>query len=356
MKKIIETERLYLREMTQNDFDDLFAVLGDSFITQHYPYSFDENRVRGWIEKNIQRYKNEGFGLWAVCLKNTDEMIGDCGLTIQNIDGELLPEIGYHIRRDMQRQGFAKEAAKAVRDWGFKNTDYNEIYSYMKYTNVASYKTAISTGMKKVKEYPDSANGISYAYSISREEWENLRGNQNYMKKYVAFLRGINISGKNKIEMIKLKAEFEAVGFTEVSTYLNSGNVCFSCEESNPKKIIEDLIKEKFGFEIPVYVIEMEALKEIYKNSPEWWNSGNKEKYDNLIFILTDDSPEEICQLVGEPSCELEQIQIYKNVIFWSFDKAKYQKCNWWKKTAAVGIGEKLTIRTAGTVSKVCIN
>ena len=117
-----------------------------------------------------------------------------------------------------------------------------------------------------------------------------------------------------------------------------------------------DLIKEKFGFEIPVYVIEMEALKEIYENSPEWWNSGNKEKYDNLIFILTDDSPEEICQLVGEPSCELEQIQIYKNVIFWSFDKAKYQKCNWWKKTAAAGIGEKLTIRTAGTVCKVCKN
>ena len=176
------------------------------------------------------------------------------------------------------------------------------------------------------------------------------------MKKYVAFLRGININGKNKIEMAKLKAEFEAAGFAEVSTYLNSGNVIFSCGESEPKKIIEDLIKEKFELEIPSFVIEMDALKEILENAPDWWNSGDKEKYDNLIFILSGNTPEEICQLVGEPSGELEQIQIYKNVIFWTFDRAKYQKCNWWKRTAAAGIGEKLTIRTAGTVGKVCRN
>ena len=176
------------------------------------------------------------------------------------------------------------------------------------------------------------------------------------MKNYAAFLRGINISGKNKIEMAKLKAEFEAAGFMEVSTYLNSGNVIFSCEEIEPKKVIENLIFQKFGLEIPVYVIELETLKGILENAPAWWNSGNKEKYDNLIFILTDDSPEEICNLVGEPSNELEQIQIYKNVIFWTFDSAKYQKCNWWKKTAAAGIGEKLTIRTAGTIGKLCKN
>lgn len=178
------------------------------------------------------------------------------------------------------------------------------------------------------------------------------------MKKYVAFLRGINISGKNKIEMAKLKAEIELAGFVDVSTYLNSGNVIFSCEENSEVtelgKIIETLIKEKFDLEIPVYVIQMEALKEILENTPDWWNSGDKEKYDNLIFILSGDSPEEICQLVGEPSADLEQIRIYKNVIFWTFDRAKYQKCNWWKRTAASGIGEKFTIRTAGTVGKVC--
>ena len=79
MKKIIETERLFLREMSMDDYDALYKVLADPEIMQHYPYSFDEERVRSWIERNMNRYKDNGFGLWAVCLKDTAEMIGDCG-------------------------------------------------------------------------------------------------------------------------------------------------------------------------------------------------------------------------------------------------------------------------------------
>ena len=97
---VIETERLLLREMNHDDFQALYKVLADSEIMQHYPYAFDENRVRNWIERNIERYRVFGFGLWAVCLKATGEMIGDCGLTMQLIKGEIKPEIGYHIRAD----------------------------------------------------------------------------------------------------------------------------------------------------------------------------------------------------------------------------------------------------------------
>ena len=70
------------------------------------------------------------------------EFIGDYGITLQNIDGEALPEIGYHIHKKHWRHGYAKEAAGAVRDWVFEHTDYDVIYSYMKYTNVGSYSTA----------------------------------------------------------------------------------------------------------------------------------------------------------------------------------------------------------------------
>jgi len=124
MSTILKTERLFLREMDRNDYDALYRVLADSTIMQHYPFTFDESRVRDWIRRNLNRYQENRFGLWAVCLKDTGEMIGDCGLTLQNINGEMLPEIGYHIRRDCQRKGYAKEAAKAVRDWAFRNTDY----------------------------------------------------------------------------------------------------------------------------------------------------------------------------------------------------------------------------------------
>ena len=74
---VIETERLILREMAENDFNALYKVLADSDIMQHYPYTFDENRVRNWIACNMERYRTFGFGLWAVCLKDTGEMIGD---------------------------------------------------------------------------------------------------------------------------------------------------------------------------------------------------------------------------------------------------------------------------------------
>lgn len=167
---IIETARLILREMNMDDFDALNKVLGDPEIMQHYPYSFDEERVRSWISRNMNRYKEDGFGLWAVCLKETGEMIGDCGLTLQNIEGEMLPEIGYHIRRDHQHKGYAKEAALAVRNWAFENTDYPALYSYCKYTNVGSYKTAESIGMHFEKEYPDEANEITHVSVIRRDE------------------------------------------------------------------------------------------------------------------------------------------------------------------------------------------
>lgn len=168
---VIETERLFLREMTEKDHNALYKVLADSDIMQHYPYTFDEARVCGWIQRNIERYQIFGFGLWAVCLKETGEMIGDCGLTMQLINGQIKPEIGYHIRADKQRKGYAKEAAIAVRDWTFHNTPFNTIYSYMKYTNEPSAKTATAYGCKQVDAFSDAVNGSTKVFAISRDEW-----------------------------------------------------------------------------------------------------------------------------------------------------------------------------------------
>ena len=64
---VIGTERLFLREMNMGDYEALYSVLADSDNMQHYPYAFDEGRVRDWIERNMERYRKDGFGLWAVC-------------------------------------------------------------------------------------------------------------------------------------------------------------------------------------------------------------------------------------------------------------------------------------------------
>ena len=171
---MIETERLYLREMTDEDFEALRKVLGDPDIMCHYPYAFDEERIRNWIDRNRERYRVFGFGLWAVCRKDTGEMIGDCGLTMQLVDGRILPEIGYHIRGDQQRQGFAGEAARAVRDWTFEHTPFEVVYSYMKAENIPSVRTAMSYGCTEAGRFRDDEGEITRVFALRRKDWEEF--------------------------------------------------------------------------------------------------------------------------------------------------------------------------------------
>ena len=176
------------------------------------------------------------------------------------------------------------------------------------------------------------------------------------MKRYIVFLRGINISGKNNIPMAELKNGFEDLGFREVKTYLNSGNVAFSNAGDDIRFFtnqIETMLKMRFGLDIPVFVISKEELEDILLNAPDWWGNENKEIYDNLIFIMPPAKPSDICNEIGEPKKELEKIESYKDVIFWSFNRKDYQKTNWWSKTASASISTKLTIRTANTVRKI---
>ena len=164
----LETKRLFLREMDEGDYAPLYAVLADPDNMRYYPYAFDEARVRRWIEVNRQRCRIFGFGLWAVCLKDSGEMIGDCGLTMQTIDGLIRPEIGYHIRADRQRRGYAKEAAAAVRDWAFANTPFRVLYAYMQADNRPSAATAEAIGMHRDGEYVNEEGEHILVYVVER--------------------------------------------------------------------------------------------------------------------------------------------------------------------------------------------
>ena len=89
----IETNRLILRDYTMDDYEALYEIMSDPETMQHYPKPFDEEKVRSWIQWNLDNYQKYGFGLWAVTLKETDEFIGDCGITLQNIDGDYIVKI-----------------------------------------------------------------------------------------------------------------------------------------------------------------------------------------------------------------------------------------------------------------------
>jgi ribosomal-protein-alanine N-acetyltransferase len=167
--KILETTRLLLREFTPQDADALALVLSDPETMRYYPAPYDRAGVAQWIERNRQRYQDDGVGLWAMELTKTHEMIGDCGITLQQVEGERLYEIGYHLRRDFWGQGLATEAAIACRDWAFAHLKADRLISLIRPENLPSRRVAERNGMTVWKEV--NWRGLPhYVYSIEKEK------------------------------------------------------------------------------------------------------------------------------------------------------------------------------------------
>ena len=153
--KIIETERLYLRELVLDDKKELMKVLSDSESMKFYPHPFSEDEVEKWIQWNIENYQQYQHGLWAVILKEGEIFIGDCGITVQNIENEIVPEIGFHVIKEYCNQGFATEAALACKEYAFKILHYPKIFSYTTLPNIPSQKVAGKIGLKFYKYYEE---------------------------------------------------------------------------------------------------------------------------------------------------------------------------------------------------------
>lgn len=167
----IQTKRLVLRELDEGDAGALGAVLCDAETMAHYPAPFDAEGVLRWIRRNRENYRVFGFGLWAAVLRESGELIGDCGVTMQTINGGVKPEIGYHIRRDLWRRGLATEAAAACRDFVFERTPFNAVYSYMRSENLPSRRVAEKLNMSLADEYTDGEGRDICVYEVTRSSF-----------------------------------------------------------------------------------------------------------------------------------------------------------------------------------------
>jgi len=164
---ILETERLYLRELELSDAGELAKVLSDAESMKFYPYPFSPQEVENWITWNIDNYAKYGFGLWAVIRKRDDAFLGDCGITMQTIDGEQLPEVGFHIIKEFTRKGYASEAAEAVINYAEQQFKISKIYSYCEVHNTPSQGVMIKAGMTKEKVFTqDGAAKIVYSKNV----------------------------------------------------------------------------------------------------------------------------------------------------------------------------------------------
>lgn len=144
---IFETQRLYLREMNRSDFESLCKILQDEETMFAYEGAFNDTEAQEWLDKQIARYQKWGYGLWAVILKETGEMIGQCGLTMQTWKDQEVLEIGYLIQRQYWHNGYAIEAAIACKKYAFEVLDAKEVCSIIRDTNTASQKVAVRNGM-----------------------------------------------------------------------------------------------------------------------------------------------------------------------------------------------------------------
>ncbi|WP_155890071.1 GNAT family N-acetyltransferase [Peribacillus kribbensis] len=153
MQKIIEAERIYLRSFGLGDVEDLHEILGDKETMSHYPSQFTKDDTLQWILRNQNRYKRDGYGLWAVCLKSSDALIGDCGLVKQEVSGREEVELGFHIHKNYWRKGFASEAGSASKDFAWK-LGLKRLISIIAPENEASKKTAEKIGLRlEIQEF-----------------------------------------------------------------------------------------------------------------------------------------------------------------------------------------------------------
>lgn len=168
---ILETERLILRELGQNDFQDLAEILKNPKVMYAYEHDFSENDVQEWLDRQIERYRKYGFGLWAVILKDINKIIGQAGLTIQPYKNTEVLEIGYLLKENFWHCGYAIEAAYGCKKYAFEYLNKDKVYSIIKAGNLASINVAESLGMSKEDEFiTQYYNGdmLHFLYSVHR--------------------------------------------------------------------------------------------------------------------------------------------------------------------------------------------
>lgn len=148
MNWILETERLRLRELVPEYYGALCLMLRDAETMYAYEHAFSEAEAREWLQRQFDRYAEYGFGLWAVILKETGELIGQCGLTMQDGGnfGRVL-EVGYIFNRNFWHRGYAAEAARACKEHAFDKLGAKEVFSIIRDGNNASVKVALRNGM-----------------------------------------------------------------------------------------------------------------------------------------------------------------------------------------------------------------
>ena len=174
------------------------------------------------------------------------------------------------------------------------------------------------------------------------------------MEKYIAFLRGINVGGHNKVNMAELKRHLERNDYQEVVTYINSGNVLFSSalnDETAIRANFEKVILEAFELKISVIILSFDDFSTAIIHAPVWWDGDETAKH-NAIFVLQSSDVQDVYREICEIKLPSEKVDVYGRVIFWTVPKEDYSAASLSKVVRAKTL-EKITVRNAKTTKKM---
>jgi [ribosomal protein S5]-alanine N-acetyltransferase len=163
----LQTRRLTLRPLRAEDLEAMAALLGDWEALAQWGPPLDRAGVREWIRRNRRRYEIDGFGRCAVELRESGELIGDCGLIATTVEAVPEVELGWIVRRSQWGRGFATEAAVAWRDFAFGSLGLQRIVSMVTTGNLASRRVAEKIGMT-VERTATWSGGPMLMYALTR--------------------------------------------------------------------------------------------------------------------------------------------------------------------------------------------
>ncbi|QQS21871.1 DUF1697 domain-containing protein [Candidatus Saccharibacteria bacterium] len=168
--------------------------------------------------------------------------------------------------------------------------------------------------------------------------------------KYVVLLRGINVGGNRKVPMADLRAVFEGMGFADVVTYINSGNVVFSAQTAPVASAIKARLEKAFGFDIDTLVLSQAEVVSVAKAIPDEWLNDAEQKSDVLYLFADIDSSDIMSSIGFRP--EFETIHYVPGALITNVSR-KYQSKSSLLKLVGTPLYRRMTIRNVTTARKL---
>lgn len=172
-----QSKRLKYRPLVPNDFEEWMSFFTDPSIARFLgmdPTKSQHELNKQWFEFSQNRYNKDLGGMNVLEHKESGKIVGQCGILVQDLDGEPAIEIGYSLLPEYWGQGYASEAAQKCRDYAFENNITNTLISIIHIDNVPSVKVAIRNGMKESKTTEFKGMPVN-VYKITIDEWKLLK-------------------------------------------------------------------------------------------------------------------------------------------------------------------------------------